>query len=72
VVLQLRVEPDGSPRQIRVATSSGSENLDDAVAMAVARSGFRPALDQAGRPVGSDMAVTYRFDDQVKREGVHR
>ena len=60
VVLQVRVEADGAPAHVEIASSSGHDVLDRAALAAVARWRFLPA-QRAGRPLVSSVEVPVRF-----------
>lgn len=60
VLLQVRVEPDGHPAQVRIVHSSGHAMLDDVAQQAVSRWEFLPAT-RGGHAVGSMVKVPVRF-----------
>jgi protein TonB len=60
VVLRVRVTREGTPAEIRIASSSGPPGLDHAAESAVARWTFRPAR-QGDETVESWMEVPIRF-----------
>lgn len=60
VRVRVRVSVAGTALQIRIATSSGYEILDEAALEAVARWHFTPARE-GGRPVEGEIVVPVRF-----------
>jgi len=60
VILLVRVGPDGHPRHVQVATSSGHGQLDRAAIKAVRKWTFRPAK-RGGRTVEGKVKVPVRF-----------
>lgn len=60
VLLNVQVEPDGSPRQVRVARSCGYPRLDEAARGAVEKWRFVPAR-QGERPVAASVNVPIHF-----------
>jgi protein TonB len=59
-VLDVLVAPDGAPTEIRIATTSGSAELDDAAIKAVARWRFVPAT-QDGARIDARIRIPIRF-----------
>lgn len=66
VILAVRVDRDGRPRDVRVDRSSGYPALDRAAASAVRRWRFEPALD-AGMPVEGEVRIPVEFVDPGRR-----
>lgn len=57
--ITLKVNPDGSASNCRVARSSGDPQVDQTVCAAAVRYlRFRPARDTDGRPIAQDMTYT--------------
>jgi protein TonB len=59
-VLDVLVAPDGAPTEVRIATTSGSAELDDAAIKAVARWRFVPAT-QDGARIDARIRIPIRF-----------
>lgn len=60
VQLRVRVGPDGKPREVKLASSSGSTRLDRAALEAVQRWGFEPAR-RGGSAVAAWVVVPITF-----------
>ncbi|WP_024890597.1 energy transducer TonB [Luteimonas huabeiensis] len=60
VIVAVRVDREGRPREVRVDRSSGYPALDRAAAGAVRRWRFEPALE-GGRPVEAEVRVPVEF-----------
>lgn len=60
VTVEVRVEADGTPGEVRVVSSSGYHALDEAAVEAVRGWRFSPAL-RRGRPVASSCTFTFQF-----------
>lgn len=61
VLLEVHVDPAGTPLDVRVAESSGHDLLDRAARATVAEWRFRPAWDSTGRPCTGTIYVPVRF-----------
>ena len=68
VVLEVRVGTDGKARDVRVATSSGSPELDRSALAAARAWTFQPATEN-GKPAAATVRVPVRFD--VDARGSH-
>ena len=62
VRLQVRIGPDGSPREVKIVRHSGRSDFDSASVSTVQREWrFRPARTAAGTPVESTIVVSIKF-----------
>ncbi|MGN6277881.1 MAG: energy transducer TonB [Sphingomonas sp.] len=61
-VARVRIGTDGRPQSCRIVTSSGSDALDQATCrVAMEHAAFKPAKDQADRPIVSTWMLPVRW-----------
>lgn len=61
VVLQVEVDPQGTPTSVQVSGRSGSRDLDRAAVEAVSGWRFAPARDAAGNAVAGSLSIPIDF-----------